>query len=60
MTTYPEIINFWFEKIEPESWWKKDKEEKYTPLHKFNGDMVFVDSQLAVFSVVCFYRTFDI
>ena len=25
MTTYPEIINFWFEKIEPESWWKKDE-----------------------------------
>ena len=24
MTAYPEIINFWFEKIEPESWWKKD------------------------------------
>ncbi len=25
MTTYPDIINFWFEKIEPASWWKKDE-----------------------------------
>ncbi|MGB5224490.1 MAG: DUF924 family protein [Arenicellales bacterium] len=25
MTTYPDIINFWFEKTEPESWWKKDE-----------------------------------
>ena len=26
MTTYPEIINFWFEKIKPENWWKKDED----------------------------------
>ena len=25
MTAYPDIINFWFEKIEPASWWKKDE-----------------------------------
>ncbi|MFW2439873.1 MAG: DUF924 family protein [Arenicellales bacterium] len=25
MTTYPDIIKFWFGEIEPESWWKKDK-----------------------------------
>ena len=25
MTTYPDIINFWFEKIDPASWWKKDE-----------------------------------
>ena len=25
MTTYPDIIKFWFGEIEPENWWKKDK-----------------------------------
>ena len=25
MTSYPDIINFWFEKTEPESWWKQDE-----------------------------------
>ena len=25
MMNYPEIINFWFDKTEPESWWKKDE-----------------------------------
>ena len=25
MTTYSDVINFWFEKIGPESWWKKDE-----------------------------------
>lgn len=27
----------------PESWWNKDKEEKFTPLHRFNNDGVFID-----------------
>ncbi len=30
----------------PESWWRKEREEKFTPLHKFNGDMVFVDGKM--------------
>lgn len=40
MTTYPEIINFWFEKIEPESWWKKDEafdqiiRERFTDIYQ--------------------------
>ena len=40
MTTYPEIINFWFEKIEPESWWKKDEafdqiiSERFTDIYQ--------------------------
>ena len=25
MTTYPDIIKFWFGETEPENWWKKDK-----------------------------------
>jgi len=35
MTTYPEIINFWFEKIEPENWWKKDQEFDQTIRERF-------------------------
>ncbi|MFC2138299.1 right-handed parallel beta-helix repeat-containing protein [Bacteroidota bacterium] len=30
----------------PESWWRREKEEKYTPLHRFNGDMVFIDGKM--------------
>ncbi len=29
----------------PESWWNREKEEKYTPLHRFNNDGVFVDGK---------------
>lgn len=28
-----------------ESWWRKDTEEKYTPLHRFNNDVVFIDGK---------------
>ena len=40
MTTYPDIINFWFEKIEPASWWKKDEDldklirERFTDVYQ--------------------------
>lgn len=27
----------------PEDWWQRNREEKFTPLHRFNDDMVFVD-----------------
>lgn len=27
----------------PLAWWRRDKEEAATPLHRFNNDMVFVD-----------------
>ncbi|MBN2349668.1 MAG: right-handed parallel beta-helix repeat-containing protein [Bacteroidales bacterium] len=30
----------------PESWWRRDREEKYTPMHRFNGDMVFIDGRM--------------
>lgn len=29
----------------PESWWHRDREEKHTPLHRFNNDGVFIDGQ---------------
>lgn len=28
-----------------ESWWRRDTEEKYTPLHRFNNDVVFIDGK---------------
>jgi parallel beta-helix repeat protein len=28
-----------------ESWWHKSREEKFTPLHRFNNDMVFIDGE---------------
>ncbi|MDX1675734.1 MAG: hypothetical protein R3314_13150, partial [Longimicrobiales bacterium] len=28
---------------EPLSWWRREREEARTPLHRFNNDMVFVD-----------------
>jgi len=28
-----------------ESWWRKETEEKYTPLHRFNNDVVFIDGK---------------
>ena len=27
----------------PESWWRRDREEKFTPMHRFNNDGVFID-----------------
>ena len=35
MTTYSEIINFWFEKIKPENWWKKDEDFDRAIRHRF-------------------------
>ncbi len=29
----------------PESWWNKRWEEKFTPLHRFNNDGIFIDGQ---------------
>ncbi|WP_415908366.1 right-handed parallel beta-helix repeat-containing protein [Oleiharenicola sp. Vm1] len=30
----------------PADWWRRDRHEKLTPLHRFNNDMVFVDGVL--------------
>ena len=30
---------------QPESWWRREREEKHTPLCRFNNDMVFVDGR---------------
>ncbi len=30
---------------DPEDWWRREREEKFTPLHRFNDDMVFVDGR---------------
>jgi len=30
---------------DPEDWWRKEREIKFTPLHRFNDDMVFVDGR---------------
>lgn len=30
---------------EPLGWWHRDREGMFTPLHRFNNDMVFVDGQ---------------
>jgi parallel beta-helix repeat protein len=27
----------------PEDWWRREREEKFTPLHRFNNDGIFVD-----------------
>lgn len=29
----------------PEDWWHRDREEKFTPLHRFNDDLVFIDGR---------------
>jgi len=29
----------------PESWWNKEREEKFTPLHRFNNDGIFIDGK---------------
>jgi parallel beta-helix repeat protein len=30
---------------DPEDWWQRNREEKFTPLHRFNDDMVFVNGR---------------
>lgn len=30
---------------EPMFWWRRDREEARTPLHRFNNDMVFIDGE---------------
>jgi parallel beta-helix repeat protein len=30
---------------DPEDWWQRNREERFTPLHRFNDDMVFVDGR---------------
>lgn len=30
---------------DPEDWWQRAREERFTPLHRFNDDMVFVDGR---------------
>lgn len=43
--------NLWFTKWEtlfpgvPESWWRREREEKFTPLHRFNNDGIFINGQ---------------
>ena len=29
----------------PEPWWRAEREEQFTPLHRFNNDHVFIDGQ---------------
>jgi hypothetical protein len=29
----------------PESWWRREREERYTPLHRFNNDGIFIDGR---------------
>ncbi|MCF8360664.1 MAG: right-handed parallel beta-helix repeat-containing protein [Prolixibacteraceae bacterium] len=29
----------------PESWWNRERNEKFTPLHRFNNDGVFIDGK---------------
>ncbi|PRY96631.1 parallel beta-helix repeat protein [Marinilabilia salmonicolor] len=31
---------------EPESWWRPERNLEFTPLHRFNNDMVFVDGNI--------------
>ncbi len=31
--------------MKPQSWWRRNREGKKTPLHRFNNDMVFVDGR---------------
>lgn len=31
--------------MKPQSWWRRSREGKNTPLHRFNNDMVFVDGR---------------
>jgi hypothetical protein len=40
MTTWDHLFP-----MKPQSWWLRNKEGKYTPLHRFNNDMVFVDGR---------------
>jgi parallel beta-helix repeat protein len=30
----------------PAGWWQREREGMYTPMHKFNNDMVFIDGEL--------------
>ena len=30
---------------DPEDWWQRNREERFTPLHRFNDDMVFVNGR---------------
>jgi hypothetical protein len=30
---------------QPESWWRREREERFTPLHRFNNDGIFIDGQ---------------
>ena len=29
----------------PEGWWRQEREEKFTPLHRFNNDGIFIDGK---------------
>jgi hypothetical protein len=31
--------------MQPQPWWRREREERRTPLYKFNGDMVFLDGR---------------
>jgi hypothetical protein len=30
----------------PAGWWQREREGMYTPMHRFNNDMVFIDGEL--------------
>ncbi len=30
---------------QPESWWRREREERFTPLHRFNNDGIFIDGK---------------
>lgn len=30
---------------QPEDWWRREREEKFTPLHRFNNDGIFIDGK---------------
>ena len=30
---------------QPEDWWVRERNEEFTPLHRFNNDVVFIDGQ---------------
>ncbi len=40
VTEWPDLFP-----ADPEDWWRRDRNEKHTPLHRFNDDMVFVDGR---------------
>lgn len=40
VTSWPHLFP-----AEPEDWWNREKEVRFTPLHRLNDDMVFIDER---------------